>query len=97
MTVHPRFRLGFDGQVNSDSRVCNCACSRCMSGGCCMDPAPPSWGVAPNTVSWDTTTLPAPFLCAAGHDFAVFDVTAIYCRRCGAFREAVLRPEPKEG
>lgn len=62
---------------------CNCACQRCLDGGCCMvNPA------GTQTITWTTTTPQMAIRCGAmDHNFGVLDPARIYCRKCGEVRK----------
>ena len=71
---------------------CNCACSICLSGYCCMDPnrQQPSG-------TWPTVTTSTTYgwaCTSSGHDFMPFNGGTIFCRKCGTFRALVLDPQP---
>lgn len=69
--------------------VCNCACSICMSGSCCQVPDPNR--PAPRTYTTTSTfTFPGvTWECGViDHDYAPFDPSRIYCRKCGKFKAA---------
>lgn len=71
--------------VEMEPVICNCACTRCLEGDCCLLPNRTSF-------QWDrTSTTTATFVgdmeCGAlDHNYAVFDETRIFCQRCGKVR-----------
>lgn len=62
------------------SWTCNCACSICMAGACCMDPNRPS-------VPTYTSNGTAPLLPVHEHDYRKFDPARLFCRTCGEMKD----------
>lgn len=64
--------------------TCNCACSRCIAGDCCL--VAPYTGMWPSTVT--TASLTVMSECgAANHDFDRLAKSRLYCRKCGTTRK----------
>lgn len=84
-------RIEDPGPIGSGSTTfpmsCNCACSLCMSGGCCMQPRPPLSPWSPGVTTSAADVFFGWACTSSGHDFAAFpNQVSIYCRKCGEFR-----------
>jgi hypothetical protein len=67
--------------------TCNCACQRCLDGGCCMLPNGPA--ELPTATYTSTTIMAWPSLlrCSAtDHHFEAYPTGGLYCRKCGEHR-----------
>ena len=85
MTLTHNSYVYFDDQ----STTCNCACSVCMSGGCCL--WNPSWDGARQWRFTGTSTSTSSIVVRCGgldHNFIVLDAKKrlVVCSKCGESR-----------